>query len=366
MSFWNDDLDYAPRFDTPITLKPGEQLSLTCIFDTSKLPETKWGYDKVDEICLDFISYWPVRKGQSGRALTLCSFKRDENENLDGTVCDNVGKMSPAAKEISAVPNPKFEDTEGAETTFGDPVEVCEEPSQMPSTDFEIEGPLPVNQVEEPVGTEELPLTSTAEPVSQVEDSPFPSVETSPQAVEDAEEREESSPEPSEDDNVCFPGSALVELKDGSSREMRDLQIGDLVLVAEGLYSPVVLFTHADHEIQYQFLQVETEHNMVITLTDGHYIYSNKQLVEARKLKVGDKLKVIGMEDERVANIKIVNDVGLFAPQTAHGDIVVNGIIASTYTKSVPFSIAHGLLAPVRWIYVMVKDGLSALEQASK
>ena len=42
---------------------------------------------------------------------------------------------------------------------------------------------------------------------------------------------------------------------------------------------------------------------------------------------------------------------GLYNPLTLAGDIVVDGILASTYTKAVTPKMAHAALAPLRMMY---------------
>ncbi|PXF45858.1 hypothetical protein BWQ96_04395 [Gracilariopsis chorda] len=39
---------------------------------------------------------------------------------------------------------------------------------------------------------------------------------------------------------------------------------------------------------------------------------------------------------------------GLYNLQTKHGDIVMNGVIASTYTKLLVLSVAHAAVTPLR------------------
>ncbi len=47
---------------------------------------------------------------------------------------------------------------------------------------------------------------------------------------------------------------------------------------------------------------------------------------------------------------------GLYNPQTLSGDIVVNGIRASTYTAAIAPSLAHVALWPVRMMYRLGYD----------
>jgi hypothetical protein len=43
---------------------------------------------------------------------------------------------------------------------------------------------------------------------------------------------------------------------------------------------------------------------------------------------------------------------GLFNPNTLHGDVVVNGVLTSTYTDSLAPSLWHAALWPLRGIYL--------------
>lgn len=171
-----------------------------------------------------------------------------------------------------------------------------------------------------------------------------------------------ASPEP---EDVCFPGVATVELDDGRSKKMADLQVGDVVRVSHDSYSPVFMFTHRLTSIMYRhFVQLRTASGHDITLTPSHYLYvmssknDDKQLVTAGSVNVGDLLI---LNNDQTSNVVEVNrDVslqGLYNPQTVHGDIVVDDIIASTYTKSVQVNTAHALLSPLRMLYERI--GLS-------
>ena len=42
---------------------------------------------------------------------------------------------------------------------------------------------------------------------------------------------------------------------------------------------------------------------------------------------------------------------GLYNPHTLHGDVVVDGVLTSTYTGVVHPALAHALLAPLRQLY---------------
>lgn len=57
--------------------------------------------------------------------------------------------------------------------------------------------------------------------------------------------------------------------------------------------------------------------------------------------------------DSPVVAVEPIWRVGMYNPQTRHGDIVVNGFVVSTYTEAVRTpTIAHALMTPVRFCFV--------------
>lgn len=152
---------------------------------------------------------------------------------------------------------------------------------------------------------------------------------------------------------VCFPASAQVELASGKLVPMDALQIGDRVLVSAGVYSEIVMFTHFTSAAEYtgSFVRLATAAGPTITLTHGHYVPVSGKLVCAESVEVGDELRLAKGGVSRVVSKDEVIEYGMFNPQTAHGDIAVEGIVASTYTDAVPPQGAHALLAPVRALF---------------
>jgi len=132
---------------------------------------------------------------------------------------------------------------------------------------------------------------------------------------------------------------------------MKDLNVGDKILVGPNTYSTVFQFTHRDEHAVSQFVQLQTDDRNSIQLSEGHFIYSNDKLIPARDVQVGDAIQNEYGKKTRVTEVNIVSNTGLYNPQTMHGDIVVNSIISSTYTEAVAPKIAHSLLAPLRSFY---------------
>lgn len=154
-----------------------------------------------------------------------------------------------------------------------------------------------------------------------------------------------------ENDANCFPGDAIVELQDGSSIRMEALQVGDCVKVGLDEYSTVFMFTHRLSNTQAKFVTIKTSSGASLSLTQGHYIYANGNLVAAAQVVVGDSLLLGNGAEEQVTVITYSSSRGLYNPQTENGNIVVNGIVTSVYTTAVEPSTAHVLISIMRSLY---------------
>lgn len=150
---------------------------------------------------------------------------------------------------------------------------------------------------------------------------------------------------------LCFPGNALVRLDSGITVAMKELRVGDRIAVGRGVYSEVFMFTHALRDVQHEFVYIETSSGTTLSLSEGHYLYANGDLIPAMNVKVGDELKSEEGERTVVKSISRKRESGLFNPQTKHGDVIVNGITTSTYTSATGPLLAHSLLAPLRGLY---------------
>ncbi len=155
-------------------------------------------------------------------------------------------------------------------------------------------------------------------------------------------------------DSVCFPASAKVQLRGGRSITMANVRVGDEVLVSAGVYSPVYMFSHQLSDAVHWFVVLgfdQSSENFVAT--EGHLLYVNGVLSRAGTIRPGDLVEDAHGNALRVNSVSREPRVGLFNPQTVHGDIIVDGVRASTYTESVDYSLAHALLAPFRSVFQM-------------
>lgn len=148
----------------------------------------------------------------------------------------------------------------------------------------------------------------------------------------------------------CFPASATVTLDNGNIVRMDEVKVGDRVAVGGSKYSEVFMFTHKMIDVKHEFVEVETSSGAKLRLTEGHYLPVNKVYRTAGEVMVDDSIWLGDGTTSNVVKVERVMDVGLYNPQTTHGDIVVNGVRASTYTRAVEPKIAHAMLTPLRML----------------
>jgi hypothetical protein len=151
--------------------------------------------------------------------------------------------------------------------------------------------------------------------------------------------------------STCFPASASVQLQDGTTKTMAQLEVGDKVLVAPNTYSEVYFFAHRLTDALVAFVKIATSNGNTLMLTGDHYLYVNGKLATAKTVKVGDSLISADGSSIRVVEVSSEVSTGLYNPHTMQGDIVVDGVKTSTYTSSIAPSLAHAMLWPVRMLY---------------
>jgi hypothetical protein len=159
----------------------------------------------------------------------------------------------------------------------------------------------------------------------------------------------EKKPDPAKQSaSKCFAADATVLLESGETRRMEELAVGDRVLAAGGSFTDVFMFTHKRSAGFHEFVEL-TAASRSVYLTPGHYIpLADGRLVAAAAVRVGDGLLLGDGTAVAVARSRRVQRRGLYNPQTISGDIVVDGIVTSTYTRAVEPMLAHTLLAPAR------------------
>mmetsp|Transcript_9231 Transcript_9231/g.15352 ORF Transcript_9231/g.15352 Transcript_9231/m.15352 type:complete len:683 (-) Transcript_9231:123-2171(-) len=133
---------------------------------------------------------------------------------------------------------------------------------------------------------------------------------------------------------TCFSGENSVELENGSSIQMKDLSIGDLVKTADGTYESIYTFGHYEHNAEANYVQIFAKSlDQPLELSAEHLVFVRGKDVPAPagSLAVGDSLLLSNGNSAEIVNMKQVIRRGAYAPFTASGSIVVNHVVASNY-----------------------------------
>lgn len=130
---------------------------------------------------------------------------------------------------------------------------------------------------------------------------------------------------------ACFSGSSTVTVKGKGTIEMRALEIGDLIHVGNGVYETVYSFGHYQVDSNKALLQVQTA-DYQMEISDDHMIYTqDRGPIPAGLLVVGDYVLDAQRKPVKVESISPVISQGVFAPFTASGNLVVGGILVSSF-----------------------------------
>ena len=159
---------------------------------------------------------------------------------------------------------------------------------------------------------------------------------------------------------VCFPGSSLIELANGSLKSLSHLQIGDHVRVNKHhTYEPVIAFIHAKEYGLFDFLQVTirslfSNSTSVLLVAPNHLVFDfdSNNARFAGKFHVGGRLQFIENEQTvpgEIISMKLVKAQGYYAPLTPSGTIVVDGVVSSNYATVSNHALAHFFMGAYRW-----------------
>lgn len=181
-------------------------------------------------------------------------------------------------------------------------------------------------------------------------------------------------------DSGCFPGESTVMMEDGEELRMADLKVGDKILTIDRVTgelktTDVILLMHKNTHSVANFLTITAEGNAEstyqerrITLTPNHLLYvhdgSNDtsrwrpRAIFAENVRVGDHVyfNSFGPNSKdftsaKVISIEKVRRRGVYAPLTAEGSLIVDGIVASSYAVFDNEDISHALFFPLRMLW---------------
>jgi len=191
-------------------------------------------------------------------------------------------------------------------------------------------------------------------------------------------------------DVPCFPGEAMVHVRGRGPVPMVSLRAGDQLLVErsrrgqQGLdYEAVLGFLHVQRgprqgaSGQWGFLTVvhargefRVSANHIVFLTKA----GGRRDVLAASLRPGDLVLAAadgGLAASAVLAIRRdITDKGMFAPLTAAGTLVVDGVLASCYAApafdlGLPHAVAHVIFSPLRALSVLGIGWLAGFPELS-
>jgi hypothetical protein len=143
---------------------------------------------------------------------------------------------------------------------------------------------------------------------------------------------------------ACFSGSARVTIEGKGTVAMDQVELGDHVLVANtkkgtAIYEPIYSFGHYDRELHLLYIQITAHHvtndlnrRATLEITPDHMIVTHgKGIIPASLVEIGDELLDAKGERMVVQKVSSVSRQGSYAPFTPSGQLVVDGILVSSY-----------------------------------
>ncbi|KAM4795397.1 desert hedgehog protein [Rhinophrynus dorsalis] len=164
----------------------------------------------------------------------------------------------------------------------------------------------------------------------------------------------------------CFPGTSLVMMVDGQTKTLSELQLGEKILTSDetGKLTPtdVLLFLHRDLHKPATFVVIETmEHPHRLLLTPNHLVFVSRDPsvgflpIFAHRVQVGDLVQIYGNSTQlllsKVIRVSTQESFGVYAPLTAHGTLLVDGVLVSCYATVECHQLAHASFAPLRFFH---------------
>lgn len=151
----------------------------------------------------------------------------------------------------------------------------------------------------------------------------------------------------------CFPGDATVKTMEGRVVTMEELAAREKIAVGGGEHSDVFFFGHRAGDVEAEYLRIEhTGSKAPLRMSESHYLYVNGALRIAGTVRAGDRLRgADGKDTVTVLYVSREKGQGMYAPTSVHGDLLVDGVVVSSYTDAIHPGLAHRLLYPLRLLY---------------
>lgn len=155
---------------------------------------------------------------------------------------------------------------------------------------------------------------------------------------------------------ACISGSDLVLTPSGQKR-IEQLNLGDYVAVANGIFEPIITFLHRSSMNATGFL-ITTSEGPTVTLSGDHLIFigPNQKAVLAKNIRIGDTLYFTdgdGYLETPVVKVERHPLMGRYSPLTPSGVLLVNDILVSCYSYTDDHNLTHRI---VRWLLPFIRS----------
>lgn len=230
-AFWSNDHQRNTLFERA-DLLPGDRLEVTGSYDTAKIdaageePPVTWGLGTPQEMLMSFLFVYPrplrAEAASPNDTISYCGLVVVDEEGTPGTMCTNGQNLTPGVGVLPVNPlsdngpvgwSPAFGGAPTCAVTGGGGSGGGGSPAATPAV-----GESPA-----------------------VDDTPPP------------------SPAPTDDDgDACFPADTTATVAGRGQVAMTDLRLGDTVRTADGSYSPIYLWSHADAAAVAPFVAITT------------------------------------------------------------------------------------------------------------
>lgn len=149
----------------------------------------------------------------------------------------------------------------------------------------------------------------------------------------------------------CLSLKTLVRT-DSGTLPVGELQVGDLVLSADGQLERVTAFMHYSNHIPQTFIRLYhggKDGNIPVDLTAEHVLFrGDGASAFAQEMNVGDRVRLCSGEAAHITRIEIINTIGFSAPLTSNGELVcANGMVVSCFAYILDVELAKMALQPL-------------------
>ncbi len=154
---------------------------------------------------------------------------------------------------------------------------------------------------------------------------------------------------------MCFSSTSLISTLNEGKKSISDLNYGDMIKTIDQssnkiVYSKFITYLHRDEHVLADFIKIITNQNKTIKISEKHLVATlrNKKVefILAKNLNENDFL--VSYDDnenmiyeEIISIIKYVQEIGVYAPLTETGTMLVDDVLVSCYANIDKHDWAH-------------------------